>query len=108
VRAFNIRVSLIEPAYTRSSFEQNALGPDSMLPDYDRVRADVSAFTKDVMATADLPEVVGDAVIKAATDACPRRRYTAGKLARQISLLRRFVPAEMFDKSLRKQMRLPV
>ena len=35
-----------------------------------------------------------------------RRRYTAGKVARQISLLRRFAPAEMFDKSLRKQMRL--
>jgi short-subunit dehydrogenase len=107
VRAFNVRVSLIEPAYTRSGFEQNALEPDSMLPDYDRVRAEIRAFTKDVMTTADLPEVVGDAVIKAATDARPRRRYTAGKLARQIGLLRRFVPAAMFDKSLRKQMRLP-
>lgn len=107
VRAFNVRVSLVEPAYTRSGFEQNALQPDSMLPDYDRVRADVSAFTRDVMATADRPEVVGDAVLKAATDARPRRRYTAGKVARQVSLLRRFVPAEMFGKSLRKQMRLP-
>ena len=28
VRAFNIRVSLIEPAYTRSVFDQNALEPD--------------------------------------------------------------------------------
>jgi hypothetical protein len=28
-------------------------------------------------------------------------------MARQISLLRRFVPAAAFDKSLRKQMRLP-
>ena len=36
------------------------------------------------------------------------RRYTVGKLARQISLLRRFVPEKMFDKSLRKELRLPV
>ncbi|TIM62224.1 MAG: short-chain dehydrogenase/reductase, partial [Mesorhizobium sp.] len=28
--------------------------------------------------------------------------------ARQVSILRRFAPAEMFDKSLRKQFRLPV
>jgi hypothetical protein len=38
----------------------------------------------------------------------PRQRYTAGKLARQISLLRRFVPEKMFDKNLRKELRLMV
>ena len=59
------------------------------------------------MPTADPPEVVADVVVKAATDARPRRRYTAGKVARQVSMLRRFAPAEIFDKSLRKQMRLP-
>jgi len=63
---------------------------------------------RDVMTTADPPEVVADAVLQAATAARPRRRYTAGKIARQVSVLRRFAPAEMFDKSLRKQMRLPV
>jgi short-subunit dehydrogenase len=108
VRAFNVRVSLVEPAYTRSGFEQNALEPDSTLREYDKVRNEVLAFTRQVMTTADLPEVVGDTVLKAATDARPRRRYTAGKAARQVSILRRFVPAEMFDKSLRKQFRLPV
>ena len=50
---------------------------------------------------------MADAVLQAATAARPRRRYTAGKIARQVSVLRRFAPAELFDKSLRKQMRLP-
>jgi NAD(P)-dependent dehydrogenase (short-subunit alcohol dehydrogenase family) len=107
VRAFNIRVSLIEPAYTRSVFEQNALEPDSALKEYDKARAGARALVRDVMTTADPPEVVADAVLLAATAAYPRRRYTAGKVARQVSVLRRFAPAEMFDKSLRKQMRLP-
>ena len=49
----------------------------------------------------------GAAAVKASTAANPQRRYTAGRAARQISLLRRFVPAAAFDKSLRKQMRLP-
>jgi len=107
VRAFGIRVSLIEPAFTRSAFDQNALKPDATLPDYDRARADAHALLADVMPTGDLPEVVAATVVQAATAASPRRRYTSGKLARQISLLRRLAPAGMFDKSLRKQLRLP-
>jgi hypothetical protein len=61
-----------------------------------------------VETIARMPEVVADVVLQAATAARLRRRYTAGKVARQISILRRFAPAEMFDKSMRKQMRLPV
>ena len=107
VRAFNIRVSVIEPAFVRTVFDQNGMTPDTMLNDYDRARADVDALLRDVMPKADLPDVVAAVVVKAATDARPRRRYTAGKTAKQISMLRRFVPTEMFDKSLRKQFRLP-
>ena len=62
---------------------------------------------EDVMTTADPPEVVAQAVLLAATTSRPRRRYPAGKVARQISVLRRFAPSDAFDKSLRKQMRLP-
>jgi NAD(P)-dependent dehydrogenase (short-subunit alcohol dehydrogenase family) len=108
VRAFNIRVSVIEPAFVRTVFDQNGIEPDSMLKEYDRARAGVDALLRDVMPKADRPEVVADVVVKAATDARPRRRYTAGKSARQVSLLRRFAPTGMFDKSLRKQFHLPV
>ena len=108
VRAFNIRVSLIEPAYTRSAFDQNALEPDAKFKNYDQARAGTHALLQDVMPKADPPELVADVVLRAATDRRPQRRYTAGKIARQISLLRRFAPAQMFDKSLRKQLRLPV
>jgi hypothetical protein len=59
------------------------------------------------MKAADSPELVATAVVKASTAAAPRRRYTAGRAAHQVSLLRRFVPESAFDKSLRKQMRLP-
>ena len=108
VRAFNVRVSVIEPAFVRTVFDQNGIEPDSVLKEYDLARAGVLALLRDVMPKADRPEVVADVVVKAATDARPRRRYTAGKAARQVSLLRRFAPAEMFDKTLRKQFRLPV
>ncbi|ATE65751.1 oxidoreductase [Rhizorhabdus dicambivorans] len=107
VRAFGIRVSLIEPAFTRGAFDQNGLKPDATLDEYDRARADAHALLADVMPKGDLPEGVADTVVQAATAASPRRRYTSGKLAWQISLLRRLAPAGIFDKSLRKQLRLP-
>ena len=106
-RAFNVRVSLVEPAYTRSAFEQNILAADSQLQDYDQARAGARALLQQAMVIGDAPETVAAAVLLAATDSRPRRRYTAGKTARQISILRRFVPSGAFDKSLRKQMRLP-
>jgi len=108
VRAFNVRVSVVEPAFVRTVFDQNGIRPDSLLKEYDGARAGLEALLRDVMPAADRPEVVAKVVVKAATDARPRRRYTAGKAARQVSLLRRFVPADIFDKSLRKQFRLPV
>ena len=108
VRIFNIRVSVIEPAFVRTVFDQNGFKPDSVLNEYDRPRAGVDALLRDVMPIADRPEVVAEVVVKAATDARPRRRYAAGRAARQVSMLRRFAPAEIFDKSLRKQFRLPV
>jgi NAD(P)-dependent dehydrogenase (short-subunit alcohol dehydrogenase family) len=106
-RAFNVRVSLIEPAYTRGVFEQNALEPDSTMPDYAQARSRVRKHERNAAGTAEPPEVVAQAVVLAATAVRPRARYTAGKLARKVSMLRRFVPADAFDKSLRKQMGLP-
>jgi short-subunit dehydrogenase len=106
-RAFNVRISLIEPAYTRGAFEQHALGPDSAVQDYDQARARARKNEREAAAVAEPPEVVAAAVVAAATAAHPRQRYAAGKLARKVSMLRRFVPAGAFDKSLRKQMGLP-
>jgi NAD(P)-dependent dehydrogenase (short-subunit alcohol dehydrogenase family) len=108
LRAFGIRVVLVEPAYTRTSFEDNLTNPDRSLDVYDLARAGGKATVREAMQIGDAPEVVAETVVKAATAAVPRRRYAAGKMARQISYLRRFVPEAAFDKSLRRQMRLPV
>jgi NAD(P)-dependent dehydrogenase (short-subunit alcohol dehydrogenase family) len=107
IRGSGVRVVLVEPAYTRTSFEGNVLQADQPLEIYRPVRSNAEAAFRDAMKNADAPELVASAVVKAATAATPRPRYTAGRMARQVSLLRRFVPEAAFDKSLRKQMRLP-
>jgi short-subunit dehydrogenase len=107
VRTQGIRVVLVEPAYTRTSFEENLIKPDRLLGIYDAARAGIYELMRKALQAGDAPEIVAATVVEAATAAAPKRRYTAGKMARQVSLLRRFVPAFAFDKSLRKQNGLP-
>ncbi len=107
VRSFGIRVILVEPAFTRTNFEDNLTRPDAPLTVYDAMRGSVEASVRDGLLKGDSPDVVGAVVVRAATAHTPRRRYTAGDVARRIGFLRRFVPEAAFDKSLRKQMRLP-
>lgn len=107
VRDQGIRIVLVEPAFTRTTFDQNLVRSDTPLDIYQAERTSRDRFFSEVMKTADAPEVVAKVVVMAATAAKPKRRYTAGSKARQVSLLRRFVPASAFDKSFRKEMRLP-
>jgi short-subunit dehydrogenase len=106
LRTFGIRVVLVEPAYTRTSFEANLIRPDRLLDVYNAARAGMDGVVRKAIETGDSPEVVARTILEAAT--APRRRYAAGKMARRVSLLRRFVPESAFDKSLRKQIGLPV
>lgn len=108
LRSFGIRVALVEPGLTRTSFEESITRPDSSLAVYDSVRTDMAAQMQKGINSGDAPEVVAATVLKAATAAVPRRRYTAGKLARQVSFMRRFLPECMVDKNLRKFNNLPV
>jgi short-subunit dehydrogenase len=107
VRGFNVRVTLVEPAYTQGTFDQTALSPDRPLAVYDLARQQAQVRLKDGIAKAESAKVVADTVLKVAQTSAPRVRYTAGRNARRISALRRFIPRAVFDKSLRKEMGLP-
>jgi short-subunit dehydrogenase len=107
IRGSGVRVVLVEPYYTRTSFDGNVYQADQQLDVYQSARTNAEGVVRDEMKGADTPELVADAVVKAATDVNPSQRYAAGRRARQVSLLRRFVPGSAFDKSLRKQWRLP-
>jgi NAD(P)-dependent dehydrogenase (short-subunit alcohol dehydrogenase family) len=106
LRTKGIRVSIIEPAYTKTPFDSHFLEPDSKLDAYHAVRASVTKRIKEVMETADAPSVVADVVLQVALTENPKLRYTAGKLAARLRLLRRFAPASVLDAGLRKDLRL--
>lgn len=106
LRTRGIRVSVIEPAYTKTPFDANMLEADAKLDEYREIRAIVVGRIKALMSTAESPQVVADTVLKAASAARPKLRYTAGSLASRLGFLRRFAPAALVDGALRKDMRL--
>jgi short-subunit dehydrogenase len=108
LRTFGIRVVVVEPGLTRTLFEASMTRPDRSLAVYDSVRADMEALLRKGVNAGDAPEIVARTVLKAATDAAPRRRYTAGKQAGQVRFMRRFLPESMVDKALRKYNNLPI
>ena len=104
LRTFGIRVSLVEPAFTRTALEEHGEQPDGILSVYDKGRAAANATWRNGIAAGDPVEAVADKVVLAATDKVPRIRYTPGKTAGRLRLMRRFIPEKMFERSFRKQM----
>ena len=106
LRTMGIRVSVIEPAYTKTQFDANLLAPDATLEAYREARTRLTKVLTGVMGRADGPDVVADVVLQAASAAQPRLRYTAGGLANRLRLLRRFAPTRLLDAGIRKDLRL--
>jgi NAD(P)-dependent dehydrogenase (short-subunit alcohol dehydrogenase family) len=102
VREYGIRVLLVEPAYTRTSFDANAIPADEPLPLYERRRGVQDIVLAEAIKGGDEPSVVGKTIVAAATDTRPKLRYPAGTLARRVSKLRRYAPSNLFDRQIRK------
>ena len=106
LRTRGIRVSVIEPAYTKTQFDANFVQPDARLDEYREIRASLVDTLNKVMATADEPGVIAEVVLKAASAERPKLRYTAGAVAGRLRFLRRFAPAGVMDAGIRKDLRL--
>lgn len=106
LRTRGIRVSTIQPAYTKTGFDANLLEPDAQLDEYRKIRAALSIRVKTLVEAGDEPGVVAETVLKAAMAARPKHKYTAGGLACRLRFLRRFAPASLLDAGLRKDLRL--
>jgi len=107
VRALGIRVMLVQPGVTRTSFEENLTRADQPLQAYASERARSEKLMRKWVEEGDAPQVVADMVVKAATARKPKLRYSAGKQSRQTRFLRRFMPEWLVDMVLRKFNGLP-
>lgn len=102
VRRFGIRVVLVQPGVTRTSFEENLTRADHPMAIYAGDRTRSEGLMRKWVEAGDDPQVVADTVVKAATAGKPNLRYPAGKQSSQVSVLRRYLPRGIFDKIMRK------
>jgi NAD(P)-dependent dehydrogenase (short-subunit alcohol dehydrogenase family) len=101
-REFGVRVAVVEPGYTNTSFEANAIDADSPIDSYAPIREHVKRGLTKAVRAGDDPAVVARVVVKAATSRAPELRYPAGPLARRLALLKKYAPAGLLDTGIRR------
>ena len=106
LRTMGIRVSVIEPAFMKTAIDANSRDADAKLDAYRDVRIAMDARLKEMLDVAEEPDVVADSVLKAASAASPKARYTAGTAAARLRLMHTLLPASLLDAGIRKQLRI--
>ena len=101
VRQFGIRVSLVEPSFTKTNMDQNAPQTVSRIPDYNKEFGMVSQAIQNTVQKAPLPEGVAATMVNAALGSWKMRHTPKGE-ASLLAKLRRFMPAGPVEKGLRK------
>ena len=105
VREFGVRAVLVEPAYTKSKISQNEKTAQTALKEYAVQRQRMREAVKKGIEHGDEPLLVAEAVFRSVTVKSPRLRYPVGKGV-LLSRLRRFIPACVFDRAIRKEAHL--
>jgi short-subunit dehydrogenase len=105
VRRFGVRALLIEPSFTKSNISHSGKDAAVRLDAYAVHRSRALAATQAGIANGDDPRLVAETVLTALTAASPRLRYPVGH-GITLSRLRRFLPASLFDRALRRQFQL--
>nr|WP_315392764.1 oxidoreductase [uncultured Duganella sp.] len=101
VRQFGIRVSLVQPSYTKTNLDANSPETTVKLGAYAGERGIVTRAVAASIAGAPSPMAVADTVVEAALGKW-RMRHTPPGHAALVSKLRRFMPAGPVDASIRK------
>jgi short-subunit dehydrogenase len=105
VRNFGVRALLIEPAFTKSNISHSGKDAAVRLNEYATHRELNSQIVQKGIANGDDPHLVAEAVFTALTTKSPKLRYPVGKGV-TLSRLRRFLPANIFDRAIRKEYQL--
>lgn len=104
---FNVKVSLIEPGYFKTNFNDAMLEPTSTYADYDTVRDVIRSSVSQAIAHGDNPEKVAQMIVSVAQSQSPRLRYRVGYEAQLLAPLKAILPDELFRFGARKRLNLP-
>lgn len=101
LRESGVRVTLVEPSFTKTNLDVNSAETAETITFYEDARnLTVEAILKKV-GTASLPDSVAGTIVTAALGPW-KMRHSPGGEATLLARLRRFAPASMVSKGLRK------
>jgi NAD(P)-dependent dehydrogenase (short-subunit alcohol dehydrogenase family) len=105
VRQFGVRALLVEPNFTKTAIGEHGKQTVSDLKEYADARRRVTDTIMQQINEGSHPRTVAEIVYQAITAERPRSRYPVGNGLR-LSRLRRFAPAALVDRGLRRQFHL--
>ena len=103
VRQFGIRVSVVEPGFTRTKISQNIQVAGRLVEAYGSERNRVLDAIRENTANGEDSVTVASVVLETISTPPPRPRYPVGRQAKLLSRFRKLIPLKFFDKTLRKQ-----
>jgi short-subunit dehydrogenase len=106
VRQFGTRVSVVEPGFTRTQIAKNALTTSQRLEPYDTERKILLNAITTNNERGEGPAAVAAVVLRSLESRSPQARYVVGRGAGFVLQMRKFAPAVLFDRGLRKQFNL--
>jgi short-subunit dehydrogenase len=98
VRQFGIRVSLVEPGFTKTSLGANGKTTDTVINDYATQRKQVLAAIQRQISNGANPRSVAEAVHRALMADSPRLRYRVGGSAKMVIALKWLLPEAAFHR----------
>ena len=106
LRSQGIRVSLIEPAYTKTSLGINLLEADAKVSTYDHIREKLHLQMIKSINKSDDPRVVAKTILTVMNSQNILPRYTSGKAAKHLKNLRKFAPVKIFDTLIQRSLKV--
>ncbi|HTJ96798.1 MAG TPA: oxidoreductase [Rhodocyclaceae bacterium] len=101
VRNFGVRVTLVEPSFTKTNLDINAPQTACQVPEYEKERSIVSHAIQANVRKAPEPDGVATTIVDAALGAWKMRRTPKGE-ATLLARLRRLLPAGPVEAGIRK------
>jgi short-subunit dehydrogenase len=106
VRTMGIRVSVIEPAFMKTSIDANAREVDRKLDAYRDTRLAMEKRLHEMLDVAEDPSAVANTVVKVAKASNPKTRYTSGREASRLGWMHTLLPHTLLNAGIRKHLRL--
>ncbi|EKJ85686.1 short-subunit dehydrogenase [Leptospira meyeri] len=104
LRDFNINVSMVEPMSFQTNIGNNAVRSDLQIEDYDVLRKQTAAFSKNAFSNSPTPEPVVKTVVSIIDEKDPKFNYPVGPSASFILTMQHYA-YKLFEGSILKKLR---